>query len=141
MEPIPQIVRQRMQAAARPEVHPDPDVLTALAENSLNEKERDRALLHLAICKDCREILSLAQPQFEPEYAGAAAAAASTPRRRGWFHGSVLRWGALAAGVVVVSAAVLLHYQSHPRLASYSVAAPADTAAVAREAPENRPPD
>jgi hypothetical protein len=139
MEPIPQIVRQRMQAAPKPEVHPDPDVLTALTEKALNERERDQVLQHLAVCADCREILAVAQPQAELQYAAVAVAASlPNPTRHGWFRGSWFRWGAAAACVVVVSGAVLLRYQSRGRLTSYSAASPVSAVSDARQAPEKR---
>ena len=104
MEQLPKIVQQRLQGPAQPGVHPDPDLLTAFAEKSLNDRERAHVLQHLAECADCREVLSLATPAIEP-------ALAPGPERSKWLSWPVLRWGALAACVVVVSAAVTLHYE------------------------------
>lgn len=108
MEQIPKIVQQRLQATAKPGVHPDPDLLTGFAEKSLNERERGLVLQHLAQCADCRTVISLAMPEVEPT--------PSTPAksRTPWLTWPVLRWGALAACVVVVSAAVTLHYERRP---------------------------
>ena len=111
MEQLPKIVQQRLQATAKAGVHPDPDLLTAFAEKSLNERERGQVLQHLAQCADCRNVISLAIPEVE--------AAPSTPAklRTPWLTWPVLRWGALAACVVVVSAAVTLHYERRPNSA------------------------
>jgi hypothetical protein len=58
---------------------------------------------HLADCADCREVVTLATPETLPPPLPTAA----TTR---WLSWPVLRWGALAACVVVVSAAVTLRY-------------------------------
>jgi hypothetical protein len=108
MEQLPKIVQQRLQATAKAGVHPDLDLLTAFAEKSLNERERGPVLQHLAQCADCRNVISLAMPQVE--------LTPSTPAklRSPWLTWPALRWGALAACVVVVSAAVTLHYERRP---------------------------
>jgi len=110
MEQFPKIVQQRLQATARAGIHPDPDLLTAFAEKSLNQRERAQILQHLGQCADCRNVVSLAMP--ETDLASSAIAARSR-----WLTWPVLRWGALAACVVVVSAAVTLHYERRPDLA------------------------
>lgn len=123
MEKLPKIVQRRLQGPAKPGVHPDPDLLTAFAERSLNDRERAPVLQHLAECADCREIISLAMPEIEP---------APSPglERSRWLTWPVLRWGALAACVVVVSAAVTLRYERRqafePSLAEKAPAASAD---------------
>ena len=48
MEQLPKIVQQRLSAADKAWVHPDPDLLTAFAERSLTERERVQVLQHLA---------------------------------------------------------------------------------------------
>ncbi|OLE57622.1 MAG: hypothetical protein AUG13_03040 [Chloroflexi bacterium 13_1_20CM_2_59_7] len=107
MADIPKIARQRLQATAKAGVHPDPDLLAAFAEKSLGERERAQMLEHLAQCADCREVVSLAIPELEP----AAHAASARPAKSPWLRWPVLRWGALAACVVVVGAAVTLRHQ------------------------------
>ncbi len=104
MEQLPKIVQRRLQTA-KPGVHPDPDLLAAFAEKSLNDRERSLVLQHLAECADCRDVVALAMPAID-------AAPAPLPSAGGswWLSWPVLRWGALAACVVVVSAAVTLHY-------------------------------
>ena len=118
MEQLPKIVQQRLQGAAKPGVHPDPDLLTAFAEKSLNDRERGQVLQHLAGCADCRDVLSFAMPEIQP-------ALAPGPERSTWLSWPVLRWGALAACVVVVSAAVTLRYEHREPARSVAEKAPA----------------
>jgi len=113
MEQLPKIVQQRLSAADKAGVHPDPDLLTAFAERSLTERERVQVLQHLGGCADCRNIVSLAMPEdVAPPVPGVSQAARSR-----WLGGPVLRWGALGACVIVVGTAVTLHYdrQSEPQ--------------------------
>jgi Putative zinc-finger len=64
---VPKIVYDRLRTAA-PEpdsnavvrAHPDADLLTAFAEQALSAPEREEVLRHLALCGNCREVLSLA---------------------------------------------------------------------------------
>jgi hypothetical protein len=101
MEQLPKIVQRGLRTTATPGVHPDPDLLTAFAEKSLNDRERSEVLQHLAECVDCRDVISLATPEIVRPLA-------STPERSPWLSWPTLRWGALAACVIVVSAAVTL---------------------------------
>src|SRR5450755_4375964 len=114
MEQRPKIVVQRLKAAPKPEVHPDPDLLAAFAEKSLGDRERAPLLEHLAQCSECREIVSLAQPQFELERVAAVAAATMpAPVRPSWLRGPIFRWTALAAcGAVIAVGAFTLRRQS-----------------------------
>jgi hypothetical protein len=72
--------------------HPDADQLSAFVERTLPLHEQQQTLAHLAICPDCRSIVSLSlpavdeTPKLQPE---------PTPRR--WFFGSKLVWPAAAA--------------------------------------------
>lgn len=75
MTAIPKIVHQRLrsqafQSASLAQSHPEADLLTAFAEQTLSTPERDLILQHLALCADCRDVLALASP---------ADALASTP--------------------------------------------------------------
>ncbi len=126
MEQLPKIVQQRLRGPAQPGVHPDPDLLTAFAEKSLNDRERARVLQHLVECADCREVLSFATPGIEP-------ALAPGPERSRWLSWPVLRWGALAACVVVVGAAVTLHYEHQEPLRSVAEKVPAAPAELTLE--------
>jgi Putative zinc-finger len=115
MEQLPKIVRERLAATARPGVHPDPDLLTAFAENSLPERERGTVLNHLAQCAECREAIAVAAPQMELELVAAAAvpdAASPVPRRPSWLRAPALRWATVAASVIVVGAAVLAYRET-----------------------------
>jgi hypothetical protein len=106
MEPLPKLVRQRLQAAAPAGVHPDPDLLAGFAERSLSERERVPVLEHLANCADCRQIVSLLLPPFELQHADAARTA--LPSRVGWWRRPGLGWAAAAACLVVVGGAAIL---------------------------------
>ncbi|HEV8524166.1 MAG TPA: YCF48-related protein [Terriglobales bacterium] len=114
MAELPKIVRQRLQAErAAGAAHPDANLLSAFVERSLSEGERTLVLEHLARCAECREIVMLALPQeAEVELGMAGVRAAAGPLQRPpisrWWRASLLRWGALAAGVVIVASAVLV---------------------------------
>jgi hypothetical protein len=131
MSDIPRIVRQRLAATARPgvhaeAVHPDADLLTAFAEQSLLEQERNSLLAHLADCAECREVVVVASPEI-------AAAAQEIPARSGWLGWPALRWGALAACAVIVVAAVSLRPRS-PETARIVI--PEDSAQLAAKTEE-----
>jgi Photosynthesis system II assembly factor YCF48/Putative zinc-finger len=106
MTDVPKFVLERLRKG-EVTAHPEADVLAAFAEKSLSEREQTSVLAHLATCSDCREVLALAA-EAEPEVS-------ATEVRRdvpatSWVRWPVLRWGAAAACVVIVGAAVL--YQS-----------------------------
>jgi hypothetical protein len=112
MDQLPKIAQQRLQTSAKPGVHPDPDLLTAFVEKSLNDRERSQVLQHLTDCADCRDVIALALPD-------AAFPPSPVPQKSNWLSWPVLRWGALAACVVVVSTAVTLHYQRRQPIDTY----------------------
>ncbi len=101
--------------------HPDPDVLTAFAEQALSAAEREGVLQHLAHCGDCRELVALsvspmestAQPVAEEESEAPVSVASNargeTGGHRSWFAWPALRWAALAAGLVVAGGILLIH--------------------------------
>src|ERR1051326_4272919 len=97
MQSVPKIVRDRLQATTPAVNHPDADLLTAFAEQSLPVEERASVLEHLARCGDCRDVVALALPSTESVQASAR------PVRSAWFTWPVLRWGFVAAGVVLVA--------------------------------------
>src|SRR5258705_1490986 len=104
MEQLPKIVRERLKAPGGD--HPDPDLLTAFAEQALPEQERSSVLLHVSRCADCRDVLALAVP------AVTATESLDTARPIRWFQWRILRWGAAAACVVIVGSAVMLRRDS-----------------------------
>jgi hypothetical protein len=108
MQNIPKIVRARLQrpAPSTAEPHPDADLLTAFAEHSLAAGERDHVLEHLARCGECRDVVALALPATEP-----AAQGSHRPARIGWLSLPVLRWGVVAAGIVLVTSFSILQYR------------------------------
>jgi Photosynthesis system II assembly factor YCF48 len=106
MEELPKIVRARLNAALAGD-HPDPDLLAAFTEQALSDRERSVVLSHLARCADCRDILALATPALETA-SPSIDTAIDTARRGFWFKWSALRWGAVAACVVIVGSAVLM---------------------------------
>jgi Photosynthesis system II assembly factor YCF48 len=110
MEQVPKIVQQRLRSAARPGAHPDANMLSAFSEKLLGEGDRTQVLGHLAECAVCRETVALANAAK-----GEAPEASAVPAARpGWLTWPALRWGALAACVVVVGTAVTLHYEWRP---------------------------
>lgn len=115
METVPNIVHQRLEARAVTVDHPDPDVLTAFSERSLPRRERVGVLEHLAGCAECRQVVALALPAQE------SALPAVRPMRDQWLTWPRLRWGMMAAGVIVVASLGVLRYRavSHPGWAEF----------------------
>src|SRR5882762_3883644 len=122
MTEVPKIVYDRLRAALPEQAHPDADLLSAFAEQALSATEREGVLQHLALCGDCREVVALALPAADvapprtapqtadedgvPTTVSRAGAPAPHKLRFAW---PGLRWAALAAGVVVVAAVLLVH--------------------------------
>lgn len=103
-------------AAADP--HPEAELLTAFAERSLAQSERELVLNHLARCAECRQIITLALPVTETEPVIRAGSA-----RPSWISWPALRWGfATAAIVALISLGVFQyeHRQKGDQLASKS---------------------
>jgi hypothetical protein len=112
MEDVPKIVLKRLQETSAPGPHPDADLLTAFAEQSLAESERARVMEHLSRCNDCREVLSLALPAMElVAVAASSTPASTTPARRRWFTWPVLRWGVAAAGIIALASIGVVQYR------------------------------
>ena len=103
MQQLPQIVKVRLQQTARSE-HPDADALTAFAERSLPNLERSVVMEHLARCGECREVLALALPEIEEVVMPALV-------RRPWLSMPALRWGAIAASLIVVLSVGIVRYR------------------------------
>ena len=122
MNSVPKIVLDRLKAQPPAASHPDADVLTAFAERSLADRERATVLDHLARCGDCREVVALAMPEKTLEVAAPVPA-------RGWLSWPVLRWGFVAAGVVIAAGAVLQLQTRHQTASSVAkVARPVQVA-------------
>jgi hypothetical protein len=103
MQDVPKIVFERLRQPS-PEPHPDADLLTAFAEQSLPESERTLLTEHLAHCFDCRDVVALALPaQIESPLPAVRAA--------DWFRWPVLRWTAVAAGVALIASLGTLQYR------------------------------
>ena len=127
MAGLPKIAMQRLnEKSAAAGIHPDPNLISALVENSLPRDARAQVVRHLAQCVDCREITFLSSP----DQARTLPIAASAPSR--WLAWPVLRWGAAVAAVVVVVAAVSLHRPSGGSSTSSS-AVQATDAPIAKE--------
>src|SRR5690349_12953529 len=111
---LPKIVRSRLarKMAETSAPHPDPNLLTAFAEDSLLARERESVTAHLAECADCRESVALAFGTQEPELPKAALQPASPAFGAGlsgvWFR----RWRWVAPVVVACGVlAVALQYR------------------------------
>lgn len=107
MQNVPKFVLKHLQEPVPgAESHPDADLLTAFAEQSLGGRERALVMEHLAICGECRDVVTLALPASE------ITSPTDSPRGAGigWFAWPVLRWGALAAGILAVASVGVLQY-------------------------------
>ncbi|HUN85385.1 MAG TPA: zf-HC2 domain-containing protein [Terracidiphilus sp.] len=89
-------------------LHPDADLLSAFAEGTLLERERQEVLTHLASCADCREVLSAAAAAAPASFAGTQAAPV---RRRSWLRHPGLLWAGAAAVVVIAATAGIMYQQ------------------------------
>jgi len=109
MQNVPKVVRARLQqqAPATADPHPDADLLTAFAEHTLAARERDHVLEHLALCRDCREVVAFALPPTE----AVALASSRNASRIGWLSWPTLRWSAVAAGVLAVASVGVVQYK------------------------------
>lgn len=132
MTQLPKIVSTRLAALSSSE-HPDADLLTAYLEGVLAGRERDQLLNHVAGCAECRQVISLALPESSTQ----AALPVSVSARKSWLRMPVLRWGALAAAMVVIAATILLqkHEQTSHNQVQIAMQAPAPAAPVAAPAP------
>jgi hypothetical protein len=81
--------------------HPGADTLAAFAESALGRPERQQTLAHLTECADCREILYLVQL----DSVAAQDVVTYRPNRITHF---ALRWGAVAASLVIVAGGLFI---------------------------------
>lgn len=113
MPDIPKIVRERLKAASVTE-HPDANLLSAFAENTLSGRERSTVCDHLSQCADCRDVVALALPATE------ALQTAPARQRRSWLTWPALRWGLVTAGVVAIASFGIVRYQHENRVQTAS---------------------
>jgi hypothetical protein len=110
MQNVPKFVLKRMkETPPAAGSHPDADLLTAFAEQSLSGDERAHLMEHFALCGDCRDVVALALPANEI----VAVPVSSGPTRIGWLRWPALRWGALAAGITAVVSIGIVEYSHH----------------------------
>lgn len=138
MEQLPQIVRDRLKAY-RSGQHPDANLLTAFAERLLSERERVDIMEHVAQCSECRRVVLFAAPEREPVLVAAGTLQSVAHNKGAWLRSPVLRWGALAACLVVVGAARVIFYHSKAtRFASVELAMSNRTGVISDAAPRIR---
>ena len=116
MSHLPKFVRERLKAAVSPIGHPDPEMLTAFSERSLPAHERAVVMEHLARCGECRDVVALALPATE------AVTQTASVGHRDWFRWPVLRWGALAAGVLILASIGIQQYRERDQTLAAFVA-------------------
>lgn len=133
MDGLKKLVAGRLATVAV-EQHPDADVLTAFAEHALSDVEREQVLHHLGACKDCRETLHLAA-EHSPE---AQPVLSFQPKRR---PSLMFRWGAVAASVVIVGAAVITRYPARQAVQYSQKPAAPPVENYSKVAEEKTPPD
>lgn len=123
MPDIPKIVRSRLETplpvSGR---HPDPDILTAFAEQCLTPRERSTVLEHVSRCADCREVLALALPEIE------ALQPKLQPSRATKLTWPVIRWAFVSAAGLTL--AILGYVEYGHRTESLRMAKNAPPAAV-----------
>ncbi|MGB3628811.1 MAG: zf-HC2 domain-containing protein [Terracidiphilus sp.] len=152
-----------MSTTPQHEVHPDAELLSAVAEQALCDGERSQVLAHLVVCGRCRQVLSVAQQSAEVEVeepvAAAALAAAAAPvvavrkSPSAWWRKWRLVWvpAAVAAALAVTTFSVYLRQSVRndsaikvaeetpaPKLASPSAPSPTEPTQTASPAPPTR---
>src|SRR5579863_2267739 len=107
MQHVPKIVLKRLPRKAGAESHPDANLLTAFTERVLGESERARVMDHLSRCGDCREVVAFALPATEVIAVTASTESAGSR----WLSWPILRWGVVAAGILLVASVGVLQYR------------------------------
>ena len=129
MAELPSSIIARLRDTEKFSAHLDPDLISALVENSLNRAERARIFEHLAYCSQCREASALSLPQgIEPLSPPLTTAS--------WLSLPVLRWGVAVACLLMVGAVVTVYQRSRSRPLEI---ARSETAAVVLERPAAPP--
>lgn len=136
MDTVKKLVSRRLISGQVGE-HPDPELLTSLAENSISRHDRSTVFDHLSTCADCRNIFYLAITE-SADYQQAFA----LPRKQSRL---AFRWATLAASVIIVGAVVISNrgmFTEHSALkreiATYSTP-PTETASPKTEAAVHEP--
>lgn len=102
---------QRALAQGEAGPHPDADVLTAFSEGALLPHEREGMLGHLALCAECRQVLSTAGGAAEP---AAGMSIVGRKERAAWrIAGPLLAAAALIALATTVGIRYLLNRPTH----------------------------
>jgi hypothetical protein len=102
-------LRQELARGRQGEPHPDADLLAALSEGALQQREREHVLKHVAACADCREVLSIAAAAAIDAAGDIEPAVVAHPTRTQ--QRAFLPWASMAAGLLVVCSAVLFYQQ------------------------------
>src|SRR5439155_18456090 len=124
MQEFSNILRQRLGARPEPQAHPDPDTLTAYAEQVLTPAEREKIQGHLADCAPCREVVALSLlPVVQDEEVVLQPAKPSF-----WSLG--IRWAAVAAMAIIVVALAVQQPWKEKRQTSNQIASFADHGGV-----------
>lgn len=129
MDQIKKLVSGRLNAQSAGQ-HPDPDVLAAFAENSLPGADRARLFEHLGNCSICRDVLYLAMPEAVGVQAILPLPLRSKQPRL------ALRWGTVAASVVILASVFVINRRSfigHPESHSAVTPARAPLAKIAQQ--------
>ena len=111
MQDVPKIVLKRLQDREAAGTHPDADLLTAFAEQSLIESERAHVMEHLAHCSDCREVVAFALPATET----VAVTASTSPARTGWLSWLALRWSVALAGIIAITLIGIVQFRQRAK--------------------------
>lgn len=128
--------RLNLQAAGS---HPHADQLTAFAERTISDQDRNSLLEHMAACRDCREVLYLSLP----DHAEIQQVHAYTRKRPRFAIG----WATLAASLVIVGSIVITnrdaveHKRSvnEPSATAAGANAPGDQYSTRDQISQNRP--
>ena len=111
MQEISNSLRQKLGARPQPQTHPDPDLLTAYVERLLPPAECADVIVHLAECRDCREVVALSLSQLPSE------AEVQTVAGRSRFWVPAFRWGG-AVAVLAVMVTIIVEKPWHAAPAS-----------------------
>jgi Photosynthesis system II assembly factor YCF48 len=137
VQDVPKFVLKRIQETEDKGLHPDADLLTAFAEQSLVESERTPVMEHLASCSECREVVALTLPATDD----VVVTTSRRPTRSVWSGWTVLRWSVVAAGIVAITSVGILQYrQSHLKDEGLNAVLTAQNEKTASAEPSNRPP-